>query len=145
LKREFNSMWNCVDPSPCSFPLKKADFSLPRQPAICFFFGTWSGASPHPSMFRLPGGAVSPGWQELPLSTDVSATLVFLGQSAADLFDYILNMYLFCFQNCASHYSEMLEKVNTPKRKRTSEGGGTGKNLFFFFFFFAYCFLFQKI
>ncbi|XP_015775709.1 PREDICTED: bromodomain-containing protein 8-like isoform X2 [Acropora digitifera] len=31
----------------------------------------------------------------------------------------------FSQKNCASHYSEMLEKVNTPKRKRTSEGGGT--------------------
>ncbi|XP_068745358.1 bromodomain-containing protein 8-like isoform X2 [Montipora capricornis] len=31
----------------------------------------------------------------------------------------------FSQKNCASHYSEMLEKVNTPKRKRTSEGVGT--------------------
>ncbi|KAJ7392357.1 Bromodomain-containing protein 8 [Desmophyllum pertusum] len=31
----------------------------------------------------------------------------------------------FSQKNCASHYSEMLEKVNTPKRKRTTEGGGT--------------------
>ncbi|KAM7452382.1 Bromodomain-containing protein 8 [Porites harrisoni] len=31
----------------------------------------------------------------------------------------------FSQKNCASHYSEMLEKVNTPKRKRTNEGGGT--------------------
>ncbi|XP_058961919.1 bromodomain-containing protein 8-like isoform X3 [Pocillopora verrucosa] len=30
----------------------------------------------------------------------------------------------FSQKNCAVHYSEMLEKVNTPKRKRTNEGGG---------------------